>query len=627
MKRRMIAGVLALSLASLSTLWASASSDASPLWTFPFATHDQMAVAPSGSILDGECTNIQPDGSELWTLPPSSTGPRPCEIAVSDSAGNSYIFGRTSQGNGEGVVEAVDSSGHMIWSVPIPDYFPAFPKPVLGANGDVYFLAYNGRDEKLIGIAEGTGAVTLEREFSLLDGLSTYGGGLVVQESGGPVIYLSYEGAINNYYGVAPEISANEAWSGVGGADGDFFVAGYGPTCGSGGHASVEKFTPAGRAWTWTDSGEYCASTNLAATPDGGVILGRGETTSSADYTSLGPNGHERWTDDLNLPAGTRNLAGYLPVEVDINGTATLVGETTYVCVSPGGECPGAQVRYVSASTGATVLPELLVTGSPEGRFDISNYGTFTERTFISGEFSGSDSPEERVIMSFKTPGLGKNYQLVLQEALTEAGPPAPPPPTLPVTISDDGGGGVAGAPDPGSAGGGGSCDPGADTNWLHIAGVTFTCIVSGDVWNEPDLISAKNRCIIKLGIDFLPFTKALKLPKYVAEADEVKASIRLLAKSTASAAYPGKTASDAKALGDLETALEGIKNPKEALLTVISSDRVLDGLIAKLGKGGSAAAQLARKLAVLKTAISTLVETVTGIQDIKDCMTAAGVS
>jgi hypothetical protein len=199
--------------------------------------------------------------------------------------------------------------------------------------------------------------------------------------------------------------------------------------------------------------------------------------------------------------------------------------------------------------------------------------------------------------------------------------PPSSQPP-LTVTIGTGGGGGVAGAPDPSSFENG-NCDPGADTDWLHVVGVTFTCIVSDDVWSDPTLISAKKRCVISLGIDFLPFVKALKLPKYIKEADSVEAALKLLSRRLAAASYPGKGSGDAAAVDDVQTSLKAISTPDQALLTVVSSRRVLEGLSNKLGSGGAAAAKLAHDVSIVRVAVTNLVETVSGIEDIKDCVTA----
>ncbi|HEY8813902.1 MAG TPA: hypothetical protein VIP57_02180 [Candidatus Dormibacteraeota bacterium] len=454
MKHKMLSGFLVLALAGLSLLWASTTLAASPLWTLSLveAASTRMTIAPSGAILDEECTDINPDGTELWTLPITLPAYQSCNQAVSDSAGNSYVF----RGNtkGEGVVESFDSAGQFRWSTATGTYGP-LGGAALGANGDVYFGSFNGLNTKLIGFNEATGAITLEHGFFDAGGVSAYNGGLVVFDEA-DYTYLGYDGSTQHEYDI-PELSGNDAFSSGAGADGDVFSGGYSGTCGTDAHASVEKFTPSGLAWTWTapDVAAECSQTGVAATPDGGVILGRDEG-QSATYTSIGPDGHERWTKELTGATAAR-LAGYLPIGVDVNGTVGLPAGIDYVCASPSGYCEEAVVKYLSATTGAAVLPEVVLGGlSPEGGFGIYGDAAFTGRTYLTGYFYEVEgfSEGEPVIAAFDKPGLGEPYALFLQQEVTKAGPPAPPPPgqpTLPVTVADGGGGGIAGAPDPGS--------------------------------------------------------------------------------------------------------------------------------------------------------------------------------
>jgi hypothetical protein len=201
---------------------------------------------------------------------------------------------------------------------------------------------------------------------------------------------------------------------------------------------------------------------------------------------------------------------------------------------------------------------------------------------------------------------------------------PPPPTPPLTVTTASGGGDGMAGGPDPSSLEHG-LCDPGATTNWLHVTGITFTCMVSLQFWSDPGLLSAKDKCIVSLSIYVVPFLKLLKARKYLMAAGTVEASLQTLTRRLAIASYPRKLPGDVQAIDDLRTALQAIKTPEQALLTVISSRRVLDGLITKLGAGGLQSLKLAQDLALVKNAVISLVETVTGIQDVKNCVTAFG--
>jgi hypothetical protein len=592
-----------------------------------------MIVAPSGDLLDVECADLSSGGSELWKLPNVAGSPQNCYYAVTDTEGNSYIFGLNEKG--ESAVESVDSAGKARWTTTTGSYSQWRTTPVLGSNGDVYFSAFNGRSSEVLGLDEHTGAITLEDKFTDVTGLYAYAGGLVVVSTDRDIEYLGYDGTVEHVYNTGPAISAYEAYSNSGGANGTVFVAGYGNGCGSSSHASVEKVTPTGVAWTWTDTAEYCNPTLLAATPDGGVIFAREKTNPSADYTSISPAGIERWTDVETGPTGTAEYGGIYPVRVDVNGVVALPAGVSYSCTrQPSEECPGAQVEYLTEGTGAPALPPLLITGSAEGGFSLISVATDTERIYLSGEAIEDNVPVETAIFAFAVPGLGKDYQLSLQEALTSGGgsPPddgggitvqnPPPQPPLTVTVANGGGGGVAGQPDPSSFEHG-ACDPGANTSWLNIAGTTFTCIVSGDIWDDPTLISAKKKCVISLGIDFVPFAKALKAPKYVKEAESVKTALHVLAQRLAATSYPGKVSGDVQAISDIETGLDLVRNPNQAILTIVSSRRVLDGLITKLGKGGKRAAKVAHDLAVVKSAVTTLIKTVSGIQDIQDCITA----
>jgi hypothetical protein len=166
-----------------------------------------------------------------------------------------------------------------------------------------------------------------------------------------------------------------------------------------------------------------------------------------------------------------------------------------------------------------------------------------------------------------------------------------------------------------------GLCDPGSDTNWLHTGGLTFVCILSGDVWDDPDLISAKKRCIINLGLTFIPFTKAAKLPKYFRDVKKMEFSLETVSAEIGRASYPEKAARDEKLVSGLETTIESITDPQQAILTFVSSNRVLDSLIAKLGRGSAQAHEVAADLAVAQATVKNVLSIVTGAQDISDCV------
>jgi hypothetical protein len=603
------------------------------LWTLPISTNGAPAVVtPTENVLVGGCSSITPDGLVAWRVVPIPQDAENCTTGVGDGQGNSYVM--TVDSTDQSVIESVDHLGNIRWVTPTGGFVAWYVRPVIGANGDVYFSVWNGSTTKVIGLDEQTGAITFDRAFSDVTGTYTYADGLIVATIDNTVQYLGYDGNIQHTYTADTPLSAHEAYSNASGADGALFLTGYATHCGTG-KLSVVKLTPAGIAWTWTDDTFHgCSQTFLTATPDGGVILARDEAvpSPSADFTSIDSAGTFRWDHHASGSTSAANYGGYWPPIADVNGIVALPSAFSYTCTQNVSElCEGAQVEFVSQQTDVPTLPPLQVTDPAGEKFSLYSLATDNERLYIEGR---SPSVEPQSLSAFAVPGLAVDYRLALQETLLPGStgspggsggltvqPPSPTPP-LTVTVASGGGDGVAGGPDPSSLEHG-LCDPGSDTSWLNIAGTTFTCILSGQVWNDPTLISARDRCVINLGIDFLPFIKALKLPKYVREAETVKLSLKTLAKRLASISYPGKLSKDAQAIDDIQTGLDLIKTPDQALLTAVSSRRVLDGLITKLGKGGSEARKLAQGVAIVKTAVVGLIEDVSGIQDLKDCVAA----
>ncbi|MEV4418454.1 hypothetical protein AB0L40_00590 [Patulibacter sp. NPDC049589] len=167
------------------------------------------------------------------------------------------------------------------------------------------------------------------------------------------------------------------------------------------------------------------------------------------------------------------------------------------------------------------------------------------------------------------------------------------------------------------------ACDPGDDAGWINVSGTTIACIFTGDIWDDPKLLSAKQKCIFNISIDAVAFTRLLKAKKYVTAIETAKNSLSKAVAQIGKVAYPGKTTRDAKVVDDLKTSLSIIHSPNDALLTVVSSRRVLDALILKLGSSSAAALKLARGLAAIEEAIGLAIDTVTGVQDLKDCAVA----
>jgi hypothetical protein len=333
-------------------------------WSVPLPkeANGSLFVAPDTTVFVGSCTDLTSGGSILWQLPEVLNRTPDCMDATTDGAGNTYTL--TEESAGQPVVESLSPTGSIRWAMPTGGFTSFRTQPVLGANGSVFFSMWNGAYAKVVGYDEQTGAVTLEHQFYDVTGLHAYSGGLIVVNTDSQVIYLGYEGTVLAEYSTGPPISAYVAYSNASGAGGTLFVAGYNEGCGSQGHASVEKFTPTGLAWTWTDPATYCTQTSLAATPEGGVIFARSEANPSAYFTSISAGGSELWTDDMPGPIGPANGAGYFPVRVDVNGVVALPATNIYRCpVQPEEGCLGAQVELLSAHAGATVAEPVQLQG------------------------------------------------------------------------------------------------------------------------------------------------------------------------------------------------------------------------------------------------------------------------
>jgi hypothetical protein len=419
------------------------------LWTAPLESEGPVFAAPNGTILTSDCTDFARTGVVIWHLPPVMGQPPNCYFEIAESAGNTYLM--TATAGGEQSVESLSPTGAIRWATPTEGYNQWRTGPVFGANGSVFFSGFNGRGSRVMGFDETTGAITFSKYFGDVTGLHAYAGGVVVVDTDSQVDYLGYDGSLLNEYNTGTAISAYEAYSNAGGANGTVFVAGYGGSCESKSHVSVEKVTPSGVAWTWTDPAPYCNQTGLAATTDDGVILSR-ETASASAFTSLSATGTERWTLDPASPLNRAKSAGYLPVHVDVNGVVAAPTSITYHCAyQPTEECFGDQVEFVNEQTSAQVAAPLQMIGGTESGYDLSSMAIDAERLYADGVPLEFNVP--RTLTAFAVPGLGIDYQISLQEALTSTKitpPPTPPGGGGPPPLIGGGGGGGGPGPPPG---------------------------------------------------------------------------------------------------------------------------------------------------------------------------------
>ena len=289
--------------------------------------------------------------------------------------------------------------------------------PVLGANGSVFFSILNTSDgsSNAMGFDEHTGAITFT-DGSAAGQLGAYANGIAITASAG-VRYVSYADVTLSSYSTGSAIAT--ANSVAFGADGAVFFAGY-DSCGATSHLSVVKITPSGVAWTWTNPtvSNNCHPTSIAATPDGGAV----EATDSGNpgpvtFTSVGPSGAVRWTDNPTGPLGPGSYAQ--PPIVDSNGIVGLPSDRLITCADGvTNTCAAFHIDWVSQTSTAPTL----------NVFDWAD----TTDTNLSGSFGDDtisiDSGRVYVVRkinnvtnlyAYPRTGLATSYVLSVQEALT----------------------------------------------------------------------------------------------------------------------------------------------------------------------------------------------------------------
>jgi hypothetical protein len=453
---------------------------------------------------------MTPDGVVTWSTPANvdhmAWG---CPTAVGDTQGNTYL--QTIDTQGKFVLQSVDASGRLRWSTPLGDFSPWGENPVIGANGNVYLVERDTTaNPYLFGYDTTTGAVTLHGiSFPYVTGLYAYSGGLAIvnTDAGGifgldsEVDYLSYDGTLIHKFDTGAPISYNGNFSNAGGANGSVYVAGYPLTCSGGAgygsqgltNLSVEKITPAGLAWTWTDSTAHnCSATKLAATPDGGVILARNEhpPNPAADFTSISPTGALRWAHHAGGPLGPAYNGGDFTPVADSNGVVALPSSYEFACPDYSTlACSGVQVEFVTQDATSPVLPTLHVTDLANQYFNLSDLSIDAGRVYLTR----SDAPVDNggSLSAFAVTGLSTDYRVARQEAL--AGMAIGPGPPADLLL----GSGGSAAPTPHASGTGvyvalgdsyssGEGDPpyltGTDTSGCHRSALSYAFRVNLDL-------------------------------------------------------------------------------------------------------------------------------------------------
>jgi hypothetical protein len=332
---------------------------------------------------------------------------------VADAQGNTYLFASNNT-TFEGFVESFTPTGTLRWAVSTGTYSsPTAMAPVLGGNNSVYFGLFNGAENRVFGFNEATGSRTAESFPSgEIHGIYPYTGGLAVVGVA-DVDYVPFDGSTPKDYQVGAPLSSGQAYSSAGNTDGAVFLAGYNGVCG--GKVSIAKVTPAGIAWVWTDTNDrYCSQTQLAATPDGGVILASDESlpTYASDFTSIDAAGHFRWTHHAtDTGASDPFPGGYFTPLVDQNGIVVLPTEHRYSC-GVIGTCIETRVEFVSQQQDSPALPTLDLTDSSNGLYEISGLAVDTGRIYVTRTPRNLPASVTPALSAFDRAGLGQDYRL-----------------------------------------------------------------------------------------------------------------------------------------------------------------------------------------------------------------------
>jgi hypothetical protein len=409
--------------AALVAVGSAAGADPLPgaLWTLPMGDLGSPVVTPAGNVLAAACGNgsseyVTRAGEVTW-----SQAGIDCFSLVADSRDTTYAVTSTNDASNQAV--AIDSTGHQLWNTPLPSGFVYFGSsaPALGWDGSVYFVVWNGRDFRLFGFDEATGAITLNLQLSSgVPNLFAYANGLIVVEGSNVVDYYDYDGSLVHEY-VGPAIG--DGYSTDLGANGAVYLAGYSGFCSE---INVAKFTPTGSVWTWTEPAPETpcpTQTFVAATPDGGAILELAR--SPTDFISISPIGAKRWTHHTdNSPPG---FYGAQPI-VDVSGIVAMGTNYSYSCPLYG-TCIAAQVEFATQESESPSLPTLTLTNPYQvslyysSRF--SSLEIDTDRVYAYVYRADDSSSPGYEMSAFAVTGLGRDYRLVVG---TPDIPPPPPP-------------------------------------------------------------------------------------------------------------------------------------------------------------------------------------------------------
>jgi hypothetical protein len=364
---------------------------------------------------------IEQNGTVDWAapagVPNTSWG---CPPVVTDKAGNTYfetLASLTTYTTFEFV--SADPAGHVRWVQPAPNTYDGL-NPVIGANGVVYFVTRTDYgNSRVNGYDTATGRQVLTNlSFFDLMSISTYAGGLAfVDLNGGdyaPVVdYYGYDGTLQHSYPASAAVSANNGtWSFAVGPDGQVLISGTptGTTCATAGSTatfSVQRFTPAGSAWLWSDDTPATCSGGSALAPDttGGAYIATGNTDAQSTSLQRIDSTHTRlWIRQIDAPALIERK-----IVVDTNGTATVARR--WSCPAPE-SCTGSEISFFTSS-GAQAAPKVDIDDPQYISYysGIDDFTVGTDSLYVT-RGAGDYHEETGSISRFQVTGLGPAYQL-----------------------------------------------------------------------------------------------------------------------------------------------------------------------------------------------------------------------
>jgi GDSL-like Lipase/Acylhydrolase family len=381
----------------------------SPVWTVPIPDNgggpsflppfttpagDVIARSSGGSGTLSALQEVTTSGQQIWQLPESQQFQPDNGQSVTDASGNTYVS--VNDSTDEPSVMKIDPSGNVDWvSAQNPDAAcDCYPSWQLGWNNVLYLSG-----DTVAPVDEFNEVTGATESSSLPNGTTvlTFDQGLIAIE-GQSVCYLNYQeqplgSCIDPGFGISSSTS---------GGNGTVFVAD--------GSGDVVEIDPSGIQWSWTAPSSFPGpgATNLAATPDGGVI----ETAADAlTSVSLSATGTMRWIYKPSCSAGGIEYAGGTPAIVDSSGNVVL----TYNCYD---ETANADiVNQASAAAVSTVSyggPACASGNSYAGVYSQDGADVGQNELYMSVAGACGSTVVPPSVDAFYEPGLAENEWLLI---------------------------------------------------------------------------------------------------------------------------------------------------------------------------------------------------------------------